>query len=114
MTGAISLFKPDKYDVVLTDIAMPGKTGIDLLRRIRELSPSQLCVAISSQIEPDQAVELADLDAYLISKPGKTSAEILWKLQRILSRSLFRSSRLFYSDAMTYKDAITIAKTKLT
>ena len=35
------------FDVVLTDLKMPGLDGVALVRRIRELDPSVVCVVIT-------------------------------------------------------------------
>ncbi|MEN8190160.1 MAG: ATP-binding protein [Thermodesulfobacteriota bacterium] len=55
---ALELFSngPEKYDLVITDLTMPYMTGIDLSRRIRELSPEIpiiLCTGYLDALDPD-------------------------------------------------------------
>ncbi len=59
-TSALELFKsrPDKYDLVVTDMTMPGMTGIELskaLRKIRSDIPLILCTGFIGQIEKEKA-----------------------------------------------------------
>ena len=35
----ISFFSPETYDVVMTDVKMPGISGIEVLRRIKKHAP---------------------------------------------------------------------------
>ena len=44
---AISLFNECPLDMIITDMVMPEKTGIDLIMKIREKSPDVKILAIS-------------------------------------------------------------------
>ena len=44
---AISEFRRDPYDLVLTDIAMPGRSGLDLLQDVLDFSPQTAVVMIT-------------------------------------------------------------------
>lgn len=48
---ALGVFKPGAYDVVLTDFAMPGMTGRDLIKEIHKIDPSQRTVVITAYAE---------------------------------------------------------------
>ncbi|HEV2745766.1 MAG TPA: response regulator [Allosphingosinicella sp.] len=37
--AALRALEPDRFALVVTDVAMPGATGVDLARRIREIAP---------------------------------------------------------------------------
>lgn len=44
--AALAVFRPGAFDLVLCDIAMPGKNGLDCIRAIREREREQACVAV--------------------------------------------------------------------
>ena len=46
---ALEYLEIESYDVVVTDIAMPGLSGIDILQRIRERHPSTPVIVISGK-----------------------------------------------------------------
>ena len=74
----IAEFKPD---ILFTDIRMPGKTGLELLREIPEVSPATKVVMISGYAEFSYAQEAVKLHAYdYLLKPIKEE-----ELNRILS-----------------------------
>ena len=41
---AFAALKAGEFDVVLTDLKMPGLSGVALIRRIRELDPGAVCI----------------------------------------------------------------------
>ena len=69
---ALSYLEFETYDVVLTDIAMPGLTGRDILKRIQEEHPTAPVIVISGNSEEEAAKELLDMGAFaFIAKPFK-------------------------------------------
>ena len=45
---ALELFKKGKFDLVVTDMKMPGMTGIEVLRGVKKLSPEIPVVLITA------------------------------------------------------------------
>jgi YesN/AraC family two-component response regulator len=45
--GALEIFKKEKPTVMVTDIRMPGMDGIELIRRVREMSREVEIIAIT-------------------------------------------------------------------
>jgi len=70
---ALDMMKKQDYDVVLTDIRMPGLTGVELLKRIKEAAPDSIVILMTGYASLGTAVESLRLGAhdYLI-KPSSS------------------------------------------
>ncbi|MDP3028652.1 MAG: sigma-54 dependent transcriptional regulator [Deltaproteobacteria bacterium] len=85
--GAIAIDKiNDKfYDIILTDLAMPKKDGMELLKDITENSPESMCIIITGYGTIKNAVEAIRLGAFdYLTKPVK-SEEIRVVIERALN-----------------------------
>lgn len=67
---ALGLFAPGKYDLVITDYAMPGMKGDELAKAIKHQAPEQPVVLITAYAEMLKSDEntLQGVD-FIISKP---------------------------------------------
>ncbi len=63
-TKAIALLKEQVFDLVITDMNMPDLTGIDVLKKTKELNPSTIVVVITAFGTIENAVEAMRLGAY--------------------------------------------------
>lgn len=81
---ALELIRNIDYDLCFLDIRMPGRSGIDLVRELKELPHRPAVVFVTAY--PDHAVEAFDLDAvdYLL-KPFD-EARLGRALQRLIER----------------------------
>lgn len=61
---ALGLLRENSYDLVITDMRMPDLTGIDLIKKIKELSPNTLVVVITAFGSIENAVEAMRLGAF--------------------------------------------------
>jgi len=67
---AISMVSENTYDLILCDIKMPKKDGIEVLEYIQKVSPQTAVVMISGHGDLDTAVKAMRMGAYdYISKP---------------------------------------------
>lgn len=84
---ALEMIKNQEYDVVLTDIRMQGIDGVELLRRIKDMSPDAIVILMTGYASLNTAVEALRLGAhdYLI-KPG-TSMDIRQSIARGVERA---------------------------
>lgn len=61
---ALAWLESEIYDVVLTDISMPGLSGLELLAHLRELHPDTSVIVISGIGDQDHAQGLLKLGAF--------------------------------------------------
>lgn len=61
---AIAALKSQQFDLIITDMKMPDLTGIDVLRKAKELSPSTAVVIITAYGSIENAVEAMHLGAF--------------------------------------------------
>lgn len=71
-TEALNLIKNNNFDMVISDVSMPGLSGIELLASIKTISPGSVVLMITAFSTAEQAVEAMKLGAYdYIPKPFK-------------------------------------------
>ena len=70
--GAIELMKHSNFQIVFTDLKMPGLSGIELLRRIKEGRPGTEVILITGHGTIESAVKSLKLGCYdFLQKPIK-------------------------------------------
>lgn len=83
-TEGIKLFREEDYDLVITDLKMPGLDGMDIFHEFREINPAVPLIIITAygSIETaDQA--LREGVAEFITKPFRKDS-ILFTIRRVL------------------------------
>jgi DNA-binding NtrC family response regulator len=66
---ALQYIEVESYDAILTDIAMPGLTGVELLKKIQEHDSATPVILISGK-GSEQAQALVELGAFAyVTKP---------------------------------------------
>ncbi|MEE9457186.1 MAG: response regulator, partial [bacterium] len=81
---AESILEKSNFDVVLTDLRMPGQDGINFLRELKEKRPEQNVIVMTAYGTVETAVEAMKSGAFdYIQKPFSTE-ELLLKLDRLL------------------------------
>ena len=82
---AYDIFKSTNVDLVITDVKLPGKTGLQLLQQIREIDGDVPVIVITAFGTIDNAVEAMKLGAFdYIGKPVSLD-ELDVKIDRALS-----------------------------
>lgn len=61
---AYALLKEHTFDLIITDMKMPNMSGIDLLKKVKELSPQTIVVVITAYGSIENAVEAMRLGAF--------------------------------------------------
>jgi two-component system NtrC family response regulator len=81
---AIRLLKERPFDIVITDLKMPGKDGLAILRSAREVSPDCPVILVTAYGSIDTAVEAMRLGARDFITKDFQLEEIERKVDRIL------------------------------
>jgi DNA-binding response OmpR family regulator len=84
--NALDIFRQEKPSVVILDINLPGKNGIEICREIRTTSSTPIIV-LSARESEDDKVTLLELGADdYVSKPF-SSRELIARIQAVMKRS---------------------------
>ncbi len=68
--AASRIAKDPFYDLVVTDVSMPGMTGLELLRHVRKVSPESSVILMTAYGSKETAIEaLNEGAAYYVEKP---------------------------------------------
>jgi DNA-binding NtrC family response regulator len=66
----LALLEANAYDVILTDIILPGMDGIEMLTRVREQLPGQIFIVVTAYASLDTSVKALRAGAYdYVMKP---------------------------------------------
>jgi signal transduction histidine kinase len=86
VSEALTMFDNNVIDVVVTDLLMPGESGLDLLRHIYEADPELPVIIITADQSVQAAAEAVRGDAFdYLTKPMSRD-ELLEAVQRAASR----------------------------
>ncbi len=67
---ALSILESDDFDIILTDLKMPGMDGLELLRRIRTLNKDSIIIVMTAFASVDTAVKALKDGAFdYVTKP---------------------------------------------
>lgn len=91
---ALERFEEASPDVVLTDIRMPGVTGLDLLAQIRERDPETPVILMTAQASLQSAVQAVNQGAFYYLQKPFVNAELVALCRRAAeTRELKRENR---------------------
>ncbi len=84
---AVDMMKKREYEVVLTDIRMPGITGVELLKRIKDVSPDAIVILMTGYASLGTAVESLRLGAHDYLVKPSSSQDIRQSVMRGVERA---------------------------
>ncbi len=101
----IEIFDARKPDLVMTDIKMPGMDGLEVLSRIKAISPDSEVIVITGHGDMDLAIKALNLDATdFLNKPVKREdlekALRLSDDRRLFARKKQDDVRLIFEDKL--------------
>jgi two-component system, NtrC family, response regulator PilR len=85
---ALLALESDDFDLVISDIQMPGRSGLDLLRAAREVQPEAPVIMITAFATTETAIEAMKEGAYdYVTKPFQVD-EIRLVVEKALEKKL--------------------------
>lgn len=80
--AALELLSNDTFDVIVTDMRMPGMDGIELLTHCKQKHPEMIRIVLSGHVDPDMGVRSVAVAHQFLHKP--CDAELL---RHVVARS---------------------------
>lgn len=111
---ALALLKDRKFDLVITDVLMPGLSGIELLRKIIESYPDTAVLVVSGVDKPQRALDAVRLGAtdYLI-KPCEPEVLQIAVQRALERRELIVNARRYKQDLEERNEELVRGKAQL-
>ncbi len=92
--SALKVIQSEIFDLIITDVKMPGVDGIEVLRTAKDVSPETVVIMITAFATTETAVEAMKLGAYdYITKPFKVD-EIKLVIQKALEKRNLRKENI--------------------
>lgn len=102
---ALSMIRETRFDLVLSDIKMPGMGGAELLRQIRALKQGIAVIMMTAYGSIDSAVEAIRAGAYdFIAKPFDHDT-LVFRLRKALERNRLISENIRLHNAFREKES---------
>ncbi|MDA8430148.1 MAG: sigma-54 dependent transcriptional regulator [Geobacteraceae bacterium] len=84
---AVDEFRPGAWDLVITDIKMPGMSGLDVLQSIKERSKDIPVIMITAYATVDMSIQALRKGAYdMLTKPFEPD-ELIYRVKNALQQS---------------------------
>ncbi|HUL35160.1 MAG TPA: sigma-54 dependent transcriptional regulator [Candidatus Eisenbacteria bacterium] len=84
---ALELVQNDRFDLILSDVVMPGKTGLELLEELKKSGVATPIVLISGQANIEMAVKATRLGALDFLEKPLTTDKLLLTVENALKLS---------------------------
>jgi two-component system response regulator PilR (NtrC family) len=85
---ALLAVESDSFDVVISDIKMPGRSGLELLQAVKEVSPETVVIMITAFATTETAISAMKQGAYdYVTKPFKVD-ELRLVIEKALEKKL--------------------------
>jgi two-component system, NtrC family, response regulator PilR len=86
--GALLQLEADDFDVLITDMQMPGKSGLDLILAARDVSPETIAIVVTAFGTTDSAIAAMKEGAYdYLTKPFKVE-ELRLVIEKALEKKV--------------------------
>src|SRR5674476_1024498 len=97
---ALTQLKSDVFDIILLDISLPGKSGLEVLQSVKEKWPSTNVLMLSMLPQEQYAIRALKLGASGYLTKDTASEELLLAIRRVSAGGKYISQSLAESLAM--------------
>jgi YesN/AraC family two-component response regulator len=81
-------YQEESFDLIITDINMPGMNGLDMIEKIQKINPSQEVIVLSAYAEIEYLSKLSKLNiACFLTKPVDIK-KLVTKISESCERSI--------------------------
>lgn len=101
---ALQLFEASLFDLVISDIQMPGINGIELLSRIKQLSPDVPVLMITAFATAEQAVDAIKLGAFHYFTKPFNNDEIRALVRNALEKRALKQENILLKQDVQARD----------
>lgn len=91
---AISLIGKNSYDVVLLDISMPGRNGLDILKQIKMLNPKLPILIFSMHAEDEYAIRCYKAGAAGYLRKDSSADEVIAAIRKVARGGRYMNATL--------------------
>lgn len=81
---ALEIYQERRFDIVFTDISMPGMNGIDLTQKVLEMDKDAKIVAVTGHVGTQEIEKILNAGAKTFLKKPFTKKEIDYKIEEVL------------------------------
>jgi CheY-like chemotaxis protein len=81
---ALEIYQKEKFDIVFTDISMPGMNGIDLTQKLLELDKNAKIAAVIGHVGTQEVEKILNAGAKTVLKKPFTKKDIDCKIKEVL------------------------------
>lgn len=81
---ALEIYQKEKFDIVFTDISMPGMNGIDLTQKVLEIDKDAKIVAVTGHVGTQEIEKIMDNGAKSFLKKPFSKKDIDCKIKEVL------------------------------
>ena len=114
VTDAFAKLAETEFALVITDVLMPGLSGVELLRKIIEAYPDTAVIMVSGVNQPQRALDAVRLGAFdYLFKPCDLSVLELTVERALERRSLLLSARQYKRDLELRNNELVRGKAQL-
>lgn len=104
---ALELVWKKRWDVVLLDLSMPGRTGLEILAEIKKARPQLRALILSAHAEEQYAVRVIRAGAAGYVNKAKAPREVVEAIKKVLAGGLYITPSLAESLATAISQPFT-------